>query len=528
MAAPLGASPVEALEAVAAPLAELPIEAIAADPNRFVGQRVLCRSHGAALPVDWRPEQSGLLGVLARSTTPLGRHRVALTCEAADLAVIAVHAYFPARQQARPPAIDAGATLLLTVLGASPSGTLMARCDRVVRARDELRAAAAAGPVPDLASVLWAPERALSAELACFADGPVDLVAEADLLADERAGLWRARGGAEGAASTPVGAIAALRCHQAVGPPVPTLLAAEPGSEDLLLAIREGTVLRVRVGGAARNRILAAALELVSGAAPARPDDLRRLLARPQEAAGAALRCVSMGVPLPRPGADDDEALSDRRAWLVCRQQAAPPVSLTLRVRRGEEEALLAITRGTRLRARVRAAQPPQIEAVLEEIEQGAAPAAARAGDLRRFLALDARLRGSALRCQVSAVEDAALRGEDRPGARLFGPDAALAPRPVRLRCADSLRPAGQPFEVYFRSTRARERAGVAAGQALRLRFVGLAEGTPVARFLGPATAADDAVAGGDAAPGLAAVPGLATAPRAGAAPGSARSWQAR
>ena len=262
--------------------------------------------------------------------------------------------------------------------------------------------------------------------------------------------------------------------------------------------MRSGTVLALRLGGAARNRLMASVVRVVSGAVPVADGELRRVLIEGKAAVGALVNCVSMGLPLPEAighdGVGDADPFAEgregTRAWLVCRQTVAPPTHVSLYFAPGQVGKLLEIGRGTAVRLRVLGADDQRLFAELAEIVRDPLDERSHAADMRRFVVERERLAGKPIACKVGRVEPLRTTpGAPRPGARLIVDRAMLDtvdPTPLRVECVDALRPFdGQGFEVYFASAEARAQSPLRVGAEVELRFAGVRQNVAIAAFGG-------------------------------------------
>lgn len=492
-----------------AALARLPL--VAERPDAHVGETVRCRNVVPALPVEWSVEGPGVATLLQRTGETFAPHRLTLVCEASNLRVVLVHAFFAQERAADLPVLGRGGIAELKVLGAGPTGVLLAQALRVVDAPPEPTDTGRA----DLIAALLRGEAAAGSEVTCITDGGATLISTNRLQDAERAGLTRsmaasgaanvdnaADAGAEPADSAGdgpgdgLGVVAELRCQDRGGAAVPALVTIPRARAVELLGVRGGTVLTLRLGGAARNRLMASVVRVVSGAVPVADGELRRVLLEGKAAVGAIVNCVSMGLPLPeaigRDGIGDvdpyAEGREQTRAWLVCRQAVAPPTHVSLYFALGQGGKLLEIGRGTAVRLRVLGADDQRLHAELAEIVRDPLDERSHATDTRRFVLDRDRLAGKPLACKVGRVEPLRTTpGAPRPGARLILDRAMLDkvdPTPLRVECVDTLRPFdGQGFEVYFASAEARAQAPLRVGAEVELRFAGVRQNVAIAAF---------------------------------------------
>lgn len=174
----------------------------------------------------------------------------------------------------------------------------------------------------------------------------------------------------------------------------------------------------------------------------------------------------------------DARDISDRRSWLVCAQDGAPPVHLDLFLPRGHEPELLRIGRGTDVAVRVLGASGGHITGLFAGVIAGELPAGLRDGDLRRYVLLSASLQGRRLQCTLVHPVLRVIHHRKRDAAK-----PARKLRPTRVYCTDTLRTlAGQEFLLDFTGVDAPQR--LAKGTVLEVRFTGAIDATPAAKVL--------------------------------------------
>lgn len=377
-----------------------------------------------------------------------------------------IHVRFDRATAAAIPSVGRNSILLLQGLGAGPTGTPLARFIRVLnnpRGRSPLN-----HHLPDLMSILVGAQPP-SEPMRCLSQG-----------------LPRLVGQGRDAPSSEISA--QLSCRDARGVSVALRLGfADAVNAQHVLRIVAGTLVRVRVIRASGTQLIGKFVGIEAGAGPAQRSDLRLIQLDPRTWRGRDVRCQSMGVPPPLETVASaldalpahSESLSNRRAWLVCRQKAAPPVHLNLFLPRGQEPELLRVGRGTEIAVRVLGASGSHVDGVLKGVISHELPVQDRAGDLRRYVLLSGSLQGQRLRCSllhaVLRPPPSSKRGPKQPA-----PELAT----TRVHCVDSHRPqSGQAFQLDFRGADSPQR--LAKGTVLDLQFTGVISATPQAKVLG-------------------------------------------